>query len=54
MLWGNLMTETLVTGGLVTIVGLVLVLPFVVKKVERQLEALRLYIVELLAYIEAL
>jgi predicted cation transporter len=33
------MNEQMVTGGLVTIVGLVLVLPFAVKRVERQLEA---------------
>ena len=33
------MNESLVTGGLVVIVGLVLVLPFASKKVERQLEA---------------
>ena len=33
------MNETLVTGGLVFIVGLVLVLPFLSKRVEKQLEA---------------
>jgi predicted cation transporter len=33
------MNESLVTGGLAVIVGLVLVLPFLVKKVEKQLEA---------------
>jgi predicted cation transporter len=45
---------TLVIVGLVIIIGLVLLLPFLSKRVERQLEALRLYIVALLAYIEAL
>jgi predicted cation transporter len=48
------MNESLVTGGLIVIVGMVLVLPFLSKRVEKQLEALRLYIVALLAYIEAL
>jgi len=33
------MNETLVTGGLVFIVGLVLVGPFLSKRVEKQLEA---------------
>ena len=33
------MNESLVTGGLVVIVGLVLVLPFLSKRVEKQLEA---------------
>lgn len=48
------MNESLVTGGLVVIVGMVLVLPFLSKRIEKQLEALRLYIVALLAYNEAL